>query len=662
MTNIFTWSDFIDTPKEILGFGPDLVIKHDALKYFNGWKKDLGDLSIPESWVHFYVWNISSDKESFYNKQFIKNAISTISSKIPDDTDIHIHMGWKVWKLLNPKDPFDTIDAQIDLMNWWIRSLPSMVQKRVFIHDIQDKHQGLMTHVEKHDIQWLWQEISESSWSLYIASLLYKAIESDKKLADSIQGTKPSQVKESGWGDHYATLELAIRIQDMLDGNTLQWWEFRQKRYDAIINNIFRWYKTWGRNKKSIPELERIREMLQEKNISFSQLYFDKNAYEKVKGEQRLLNFARTFILATLVGWASWIWNIRYNAAMENHRVQAQIDQVLEYNFRDKDPKRYTPQHGYVYEREGTIAEEVRYIWQSIVDKFIARYGSGDLDRDDILFMIFDEFDNSYIPEVRPLDIKSYEIFIDENFIPNNASYLTLKGIDIERDQHRDAFLKTYLSTHSWDVLEDDQDNIKNVQSYTTSDSIRSYEIGFLWPENIVVAKHRWHENFSFDIGRVVAKDYLNNYIVKEYVNDIRSIMSNLYGVHSNIDILWKVFEAQYHGDLDMENMQQSQMLDRISFIENYLLDSWSDFASFEKTIERSIDMDALTFWETNTYASYIWAIDIENDDKHIYSVRIDGQSYVIVLDFSIWKHYPVVSMSSFRESKPNLQKILKLL
>lgn len=624
MKNVFTWSDLMDTSREILGLGEDLVIKYDALKYFAGWKKDLEDVSIPESGIHFYVWNISSNKEGFYNEQFIKDAIDTIWSKIPDDTDIHIHMGWKVGKLLNPKDPFPTMEKQFSLMQSWIKKLPWSIQKRVCIHDITEKHTSLFNYIEDSDsgVEWLSDNIDEDAWSLYIASLLYKAMESDQKFSDKIQGTKPGKVKESGWGDHYATLELAIRMQDMLDGNTLQWWEFRQKRYDAIILDILRWYKTWGRTKRSIPELEKIREMFEKENISFSQLYFDKNAYEKVKGDKRYINTIRVMWLTILASLGLLWYVIHSSHVSEQKAIKEAVAEALEYNFKDKDPRKFWNEPWYTYERNRSVSAEVRNISEEIVSQFIDWYGIWDTDIEALLNMIFDELKDAKVPQLRILQEHSYEEFIDNKFIPKNSFKLTGHWIDIEKTRDRDKFLDIYMSTYSWDI-----------------------------PHNKQSRENR------------AAYDYLSNYIVKWFVSEMHTILSRIYSSHRiNTNITSKIFLLQHEGKMNMEDLKKMDLFEKITFIEEHLLDSSKDSVNFKALVKGSVNLDIETLPEIQPAASYIWAINIEDKNRYLYSVYINRQRYIIVSDTDKWDIYQVHHIANIRKSNDMLKQILELL
>lgn len=682
MKNTSTWSAMMNTWKRVLWLWEDLITKHDVLRSFS-WirKQEVAHINIPDTGVHFYIGSLAESISWFYNDDFIKDSLDTMLKVLPDDAPIHLDMAGSVSILLNRDIPALAIEDQVSR----VREIVNMHYKkhahRIHIHNLDDRHQALLTSVSENWISGLSEEPPENSWSLYLAHKLYKATQESRKLLKKVISTKPDKLKasdEPSDNDYYALIEVAMRLQDLLDGISLQWWESRQKRYDSIMLDVLNNRYEWSH---SLDELKALFSDVDSNELQ--RLYFDKNNYGKLRDEKNLLNWIRWLSLSLLVVWWSGIWYMKYDKAAQQDRIQNAVTEIIDANFQYKNTDLY---HGYPeHQSELAPSQEVMKISKNISHQFIARYGAWKADEKFIETLVLNEINRDWVvPKVRVTWLHSYESFIDNQFIPNNSTTLTSLWIDIERLKYRGNHLKTYFRDFGWDVPPDFKWNIQHKHSYTLSWGVMSYQVGklncftsssrdlpgsYICPspdlQDTMVARRLWSDDkFSFDLWKEVAFDYLNSYKVKQYTRYVWNIMNEVYGqTLGHEEDTDKILKLLHDGVISFDEIQKPDFLQTISLIETYFLDEPDENQSFVSWLQNTLWADIEDIEGKDIYARHIWTLTLNDGTIHyIYSAIVNNTRYIITSGSDMWRYYQHVSGYSFEYSRPTIKQIQELL
>ena len=133
--------------------GEDLIEKYQVLRSFSGTQKqEVEDMYIPDTGVHFYIGSLSQDQSGFYNEDFIRDSLNSIIKKLPNDTPIHLDMAGSVSILLNTKAPALSMQEQISRVKNIVNTDYKKHAYRIHIHNLADRHQGLLGHISENGI------------------------------------------------------------------------------------------------------------------------------------------------------------------------------------------------------------------------------------------------------------------------------------------------------------------------------------------------------------------------------------------------------------------------------------------------------------------------------------------------------------------------------
>lgn len=218
-----------------------------------------------------YIGKMFHDNEGIYNEETMQWMLHYAAQKLrwPDEK-IFLQIAGDVYDLFasdeeNDRKPMSTVEQKQALEK--IIARDKTLKDRVELCNIADRHRPLFDAISSGGIQALAEEQTE--WMLEkedlnskdIATYLYKLCQDYPAVNNLFVATLPEKVKGKNDTNFsaYALVEVAIRMDDLLHGITLQGWVERQNVYDQLIMFFT------GQSKDNIPhnvtKLSPIREL-----------------------------------------------------------------------------------------------------------------------------------------------------------------------------------------------------------------------------------------------------------------------------------------------------------------------------------------------------------------------------------------------------------------
>lgn len=400
----------------------------------NGKDKPVENISLDHISCHNYIGKMRVDGEWTYSDEVISALLSYFILHTPKDEKIVIELANGVSELLNDKPEKWEYRGFEDQKNH-ILSLAKEINKKrakdIEIVDIEQNNSALFWVLRAEWVAWLqtegWQpQLSQTKFtSLEIAKYLYRICQNDPEYFQSIKDLKPKELKDkTGDSDYYGLVELAIRINALLHGITLQWGVARQKKYDALL------LKHINTKNPDYPLLHAFKKFCEDKlgDESFGWLYFDtEKAWEfaeKLASKNKILSKTRTITAFTVWAILSVLWTDQVGKYMQSQKIHHQQEETIKEIFENKKVERSWDMSWGEYKGSEKIDKIHEYV-QKIYNRFIFRYGSiGNFSQEQFNAKIVDCLNNQdALDKMSNYDWSMISIedeVIDNYLLPNN--------------------------------------------------------------------------------------------------------------------------------------------------------------------------------------------------------------------------------------------------
>jgi len=451
--------------------------------------------------------------------------------------------------------------------------------KRLEIIDLESRHQELFTQLRKYEKKikseasqkWLsiWELEKTPSFdnfdfldpyntpklpdnefnftSLDIVKYIYRVCKTNPVFFDKIKSIKPEKAKS----DFYPIIEIAIRLTDLLNWVSIQWWATKQKQYDAIIREIINSYI----NISQYPELNQLREFCKDKLFRqiFETIYMDWNSKkyrsytEKLNSEKNSSSKIKIYTSITTLALLAALWTPPIIDHYKTQKLQKQTQETIKEIFENKRLTRSWEYWRWEYTWEEKIERTNKYI-DNIYDRFLLRYGStwkldpiafkakiaDRINDQEVLDMLWS---SGYWSDISPVE----DVVIDEYIISKDKWEFNTLWINTtpysQYLQYTDAFINTIL-------LEKDFETNRDASiEFTAGRWISKVSIiDNLWPYS---PKYQWYYpsiTYVYQLAKI--KKWWKDYIIATWSPSYQNFKkSEYYELYSS---RWREFAIDF--------------------------------------------------------------------------------------------------------------------
>lgn len=475
----------------------------------NGKDKKIEHLNLDSDHCRSFIGKMKIDGSGTYSDEVITALLKYFFDHTKSWEKVVIELANKVSELLNWEGSMDGYLHYEEQKTHILELAQELNKKRakdLEIPDIQNNNKRLFDVLQHEGIQWL--TTSEFSLpnpytfdSLDIAKSLFYVAQHDPKYLEELRDLKRGELKQmEGESDYYWLVELAIRINALLHGITLQSWIALQKKYDALLLKHINPYV------KDFPLLESFQKFCWDKlwSETFKGLYFDTEWSEKLvsklDAKKHLQSKAKNALLLTLwLGVGIWATNLTNNYIQTQKQKKATEETIKEI-FENKKATRSGDMWYGEYEWEMKMKEIHRYK-DKIYHRFLFRYGSiGKFTEEWFKAKILDCLNNQKIldqfwSEYSLSDVALEDDVIDNYLIPQNMSEFKLNDVSTipyeKLIPYTDQFINTILCDKSIIIVNDStyKDQLLST-GYLTKPLLKP-----IWA---FTPKYVWKSQFSF--------------------------------------------------------------------------------------------------------------------------------------------------------------------
>lgn len=587
----------------------------------NGKDKKIENLDLNPKHCHSYIGKMKVDGTGTYSDELITALLKYFFDHTKKWEKVVIELANRVSEIMNWEESMEW-NMNYDEQKEHILEFAKIInKKRVWdleIVNIENNNTRLFELLENEWIKWLesdWVKINlwENFDSLDIARILYNVAKNDEKYLDEIRDLKWEELKKIEWNsDYYGLIEVAIRINAILHGITLQWWVGRQKKYDALLLKHINPYI------KDFPLLDEFKKFCWEKLKweSFKWLYFDTEKSEdlvkKMAAKDRLKAKTRSALLLAL--WLGiWVWGtVLGSNYLQSQKQKKATQETIKEIFENKKVN-WAGEYWYGEYVWKEKIEKINEYAQKVYDRFLFRYGSTwSFWEKEFMSKIIDCLNNQKILDKLWYDdwlsgTAIEDIIIDDYLIPQNVWELKMNNVPVSPYEslvpYTDEFINTILLEDDFEIkadstkkVFDDKWWVKVFNIPVTKDAwlFSSKELGWksgysFFKNKFVVANHNWNryilagnayvdepyekkeEKFWTEKAKYLALDFMEqtnpilNLVLDQYLLRYDRLENN----HINSD-----------GQYEKNNIRISiEMLIIRDFLKKWLLDKiWKKF------------------------------------------------------------------------------------
>jgi len=303
-----------------------------------------------------------------YSHQFLDAITHLLFEKIKEWEVAEIYYGWRVGQFLNQTNAsingigilknkiwetkkFYSKEKNIQIVSW-----DTVVWHKRLYSYLQDHHE------QEESVEELFEdrEVWELKDSLYYCKEIAYAAKNDEALWGEIWNAVPKWMRDKVHPEYYAIAEIWLRLYDLIDWITIQWWATRQKVYDTVINDIVEG-KYNSLNHLKIPDevvlswcyidTSKLKKNATHLNLV---LKHKKKLFEVLK-EKEAENFLQIFLLMiVLLVWGLIAWDL------EKSKTNF-VDSIKNNNF-------------VVWIENDTLQKRYREVWWSIWTVDVTKY------------------------------------------------------------------------------------------------------------------------------------------------------------------------------------------------------------------------------------------------------------------------------------------------
>lgn len=478
----------------------------------NGKDKKIENLNLDADSCHNFIGKMKINGTGTYSDEVISAMIKYFFDHTKKWEKVVIEIANKVSELLNWEESMDgyfTSEKQKEHILSLAKEISKKRVKDLQVVDIQDNNKRLFETLENQWLQWLegWNlpDFNQNFDSLDIAKYLYSIALQDPKYVDEIKLLKSDSFNgDKKDSDYYGLIEMAIRINALLHGITLQWGVARQKKYDALLLKHINPYT------KDFPLLADFKKSCRDflKWKSFKGLYFDTQESEKyinkLDKKSHIQSKTRNALLLTL-GLTIEIWASYFTGKYNDRKKQkAMTEETIKDIFENKNAFRSGQMAWWEYKGKEKI-EAINGYTENIYERFLFRYGSiWDFSEKAFKAKILDGINDQEVLGwlwcYGCSDICVEDRVIDEVLIPRNIGEFRANNVPMIPYQkyvsYTDAFINTFL-------LEDDIETTwdqRNISFWWKRDQINMAANKDLWDYAL---KDFWYYGFRWQKYRI---------------------------------------------------------------------------------------------------------------------------------------------------------------
>lgn len=426
----------------------------------NGKDKKIEKLDLSAEHCHSYIGKMQIDWGWTYSDETIIALLKYFFDNTKKGEKIVIELANKVSEILNGEESMElhmNYHQQKEHILELAKTLNKKRQKDLEIVDIKDNNKKLFDVLSNEWILWLdseWelQMLWDSFDSLDIARRLYRVIKQDPNYFEEIKNLKSEEFRQiSGESNYYGLIEMAIRINALLHGITLQWWVARQKKYDAVLLKHINPYI------KDFPLLSDFQQFCWTalKENSFKWLYFDtewsQKLINKIDAKNRIIAKSRNTLL--LVIWLNlWIWGtyVVHNY-YQKHNTEITTQEIIKAIFDNKKVSRSWEYGSWEYKGQEKL-DKINEYMNEIYDRFIFRYGTiGYFSEPKFKVKILNCLNNQEILDMlwseREAQTCVEDKIIDDYLVPQNIGEFKLNNVATSPYQSLLPYMPQFINT-----------------------------------------------------------------------------------------------------------------------------------------------------------------------------------------------------------------------
>ena len=612
---------------------------------------------------HIYMWKMNLEEEWIYNDDFIKWILEYYFYCTPKWGHVILELANTVSDVLwENMEWFLNFEEQKQYITELVKDNFKKEQvQRLEIIDIETRHPALFAGLREYKkviedeakLKWLskseyektpsfdkldfletWKEapllppLDQPFSSLDIAKYLYHLCKNNKVFFSKIRGIKPEKAKSK----YYAIIEIAIRMTDLLNGVSVQWWAMKQKHYDDVIREILNPYQPISQ----YPEIYQLRDFCNQRlwDNKLETIYIDTIKYKayakKINAEKQVNNKTRriTWMVSGLIfltflsGLGVHFYNIE--------KLKKETKETIKEIFENRKIQSWSEMGTYEYVWESKL-EWINEKTQDIYDRFVFRYDYDpfwEVDKLEFKAKIIDCLNNQDVLDLLASDGSSErlcheDVVIDDYLIPQNYWEFKINKIPTKPYQklvkeHLPDFINTILLDKD---LETDRETkftkpvFRGVNQYPSVIDIWEYAPKDLWyygfsgwkyrlwlawnglpGHNYIVATHGYYGDFKKD-----ESPKLMTSIARDLAFDLIKQTQPI------INELLDQYLLRYHMWDDMHSMNHD----------------WPNKVRLSSSIQELLIKDFLRKWllnkiqkiQTNKIINYLDEFAIENHD-----------------------------------------------
>ncbi len=426
----------------------------------NGKDKKIEHLNLDSTHCHTFISKMKLDGTSTYSEEVIIILLKYFLDHTKKWEKLVIELANRLSELLNGDDSMNwymNFETQKAHMIQVVKDLDKKRLADVDVVSIEDNNKRLFDVLKNEWLQGLDKNIvlpnlDTSFDSLDIAQYLYQMTKQDPNYFNEIKNLKPEEFRQISWdSDYYGLVEMAIRINALLHGITLQWWVARQKKYDALLLKHINPYV------KDFPLLSDFQAACREKLKweSFNWLYFDTQESEKMIGKiqqkDKIKSKARNALLLTLgLGIGIAATNVT-NDYIQIQKQKKATQETMKDIFENKKTTRSADVKYWEYTWEMKF-NQLNIYSQNVYDRFLFRYWNiGSFTESQFKAKIMDCLNNQKLLNMLGAEWMSRDCvedcIIDDYLVPQNIGEFKLNQVPVKPYQRFLPYVDEFKNT-----------------------------------------------------------------------------------------------------------------------------------------------------------------------------------------------------------------------
>lgn len=458
---------------------------------------------------------------------------------------------WK--KFIKRLDIIDLETRHPDLFEW-LRKYEETIKKEAWdmwlsLWELEDTPSfDKLDFLETWENKLLLPESDKEFTSLDIAKYLYWVCKKNSLFFDKIKAIKPEKAKS----DFYPIIEISIRLTDLINGISIQWWATKQKQYDAIIREIINPYI----NISQYSELNQLREFCKNKlwKTNFETIYMDGNSKkyriftEKLNSEKASSGKIKIYTSITTLALLVALWAPKFIDYYKTQKLQQQTKQTIKEIFENKRLTRSWEYWRWEYTWAEKIERTNKYI-DNIYDRFLLRYGNtwqldsiafkakiaDRINDQEVLDMLWSSW---YGSDISPIE----DIIIDDYIVAKDKWEFRTLWINTtpysQYLEYTDAFINTILLEKDFETNRDE--SLKTAGYKWISNTMKV--VDNIWPYS---PKYQWYYpsiTYVYQLAKI--KRWWKDYIVATWSPSYRNFKKSAY--YELYSSRWKEFAIDF--------------------------------------------------------------------------------------------------------------------